>query len=335
MKIKRNMNKKIGKFNTKKCFYKTNFSGISLIVLVITIIVIIILATAIILTLINNNPINEANKARFESDRESIQAIFTNTVAKVMAKNQSSINIKAGQINDVVMGVNETIGEVMYELENPEEDKNKNGKIIFDNKENTEVEYYIGRKIPIYKSGKTIWSVDNQGNINLSVGDKIVNDTEDDYKDEIKISKEEYENLINRIDNLEKNVVNIKRVNLLEKNVDTLVTNVNKNCNTDISLNDSIEKYKYLEINYELVSTDYVQHKFQETKIVSVDKIKYNNNNTQNLNDSSVISINVNSINNHRILVWFKDNIILHIGSSASTNSTNYYLRIKSIYGIN
>jgi type II secretory pathway pseudopilin PulG len=42
--------------------------GISLIVLVITIIVIIILAGAVILSLANNNPISQANKATFLSD---------------------------------------------------------------------------------------------------------------------------------------------------------------------------------------------------------------------------------------------------------------------------
>ena len=48
-------------------------SGISLIVLVITIIVIIILAVAVILSIANNNPIENANKAKFQNDLKSIQ----------------------------------------------------------------------------------------------------------------------------------------------------------------------------------------------------------------------------------------------------------------------
>ena len=47
--------------------------GISLIVLVITIIVIIILAVAVILSIANNNPISNANKAKFQNDLKSIQ----------------------------------------------------------------------------------------------------------------------------------------------------------------------------------------------------------------------------------------------------------------------
>ncbi|MEG1990420.1 MAG: hypothetical protein RR136_05500, partial [Clostridia bacterium] len=46
--------------------------GISLIVLVVTIIVIIILAGAVILSLTNNNPINEANEASFKSELKSL-----------------------------------------------------------------------------------------------------------------------------------------------------------------------------------------------------------------------------------------------------------------------
>ena len=47
--------------------------GISLIVLVITIIVIIILAVAVILSIANNNPIENAKKARFLNDLKTIQ----------------------------------------------------------------------------------------------------------------------------------------------------------------------------------------------------------------------------------------------------------------------
>ena len=52
---------------------KKQKSGISLIVLVITIIVIIILAVAVILSIANNNPIENANKAKFQNDLKSIQ----------------------------------------------------------------------------------------------------------------------------------------------------------------------------------------------------------------------------------------------------------------------
>ncbi|MEG2236002.1 MAG: hypothetical protein RR144_06195 [Clostridia bacterium] len=56
--------------------------GISLIVLVVTIIVIIILAGAVILSLTNNNPIEEANEATFKSNIEAYNSEITLYVAK-------------------------------------------------------------------------------------------------------------------------------------------------------------------------------------------------------------------------------------------------------------
>ena len=52
---------------------KKQKSGISLIVLVITIIVIIILAVAVILSIANNNPIENAKEAKFKSDLKTIE----------------------------------------------------------------------------------------------------------------------------------------------------------------------------------------------------------------------------------------------------------------------
>ena len=162
----------------KNKFYKTNPSGISLIVLVITIIVIIILATAIIVTLLSNNPINEANKARYENDRDSMQAIFTNTVAKVMAQKQGTMEIEASSLNTVTSGVSSATGDANYTLNGVVKEEEINGRIIFDNKENTETEYYTGKQLPIYKSGETTWYVDEEGIITLQVGDKIYGEGE-------------------------------------------------------------------------------------------------------------------------------------------------------------
>ena len=64
--------------------------GISLIVLVITIIVIIILAVAVILSIANNNPISNANKAKFQNDLKSIQEEINLYDASQYAKNQGN-----------------------------------------------------------------------------------------------------------------------------------------------------------------------------------------------------------------------------------------------------
>ena len=58
---------------TKEIKANNDKKGISLIVLVITIIVIIILAVAVILSIANNNPIENAKEARFKSDIKTIE----------------------------------------------------------------------------------------------------------------------------------------------------------------------------------------------------------------------------------------------------------------------
>ena len=65
----------------KTNFTKATLSGISLIMLVVTIIIMLILATVIVVTISSNNPVSEANKARYESDVDNMQALFTNMVS--------------------------------------------------------------------------------------------------------------------------------------------------------------------------------------------------------------------------------------------------------------
>ena len=73
---------------------KNSKKGISLIVLVITIIVIIILAAAVLLSIQNNNPINNANKARYSSDADAAQSAFNILMGKVMADCEGSVEIE-------------------------------------------------------------------------------------------------------------------------------------------------------------------------------------------------------------------------------------------------
>ena len=161
---------KITKKEENKGFAKLTKYGISLIVLIITIIVIIILSTAVIVTISNNNPIDEANVARYESDRDSMQAVFTNTVAKVMAKNQGTVSVTAGQINKTTSGVNSTTGQVSYTVTDAVNGANANGTIVFNKGENTDIVFYTGKQLPIYAAGDTKWYIDSEGLISLRVG---------------------------------------------------------------------------------------------------------------------------------------------------------------------
>ena len=76
---------------------KKKKSGISLIVLVITIIVIIILAVAVILSIANNNPIQNSKEAKFKSDLKSIEEELELVKSSNYAENKgASYNNKDG-----------------------------------------------------------------------------------------------------------------------------------------------------------------------------------------------------------------------------------------------
>ncbi len=146
---------------------KNSKKGISLIVLVITIIVVIILAAAVIISLQNNNPMSEANKARYSSDVANMQAVLVNAIGKAMASNEEVITIvkkssipttgdDAGSI-DFVFGTDATKTPV-------------DGQIIFGsgNNDKTNQVWYTGKALPTY-GGKGSWSIDASANLKLTV----------------------------------------------------------------------------------------------------------------------------------------------------------------------
>ena len=77
--------------------------GISLIVLVITIIVIIILAVAVILSIANNNPIENAKEARFKSDVKAMQEELELLKASNYASNNGA-SYKNKDGSDITIG---------------------------------------------------------------------------------------------------------------------------------------------------------------------------------------------------------------------------------------
>ena len=84
--------------------------GISLIVLVITIIVIIILAVAVILSIANNNPIENAKKAAFQNDIATLKEELDLYIQKQYADSQGTYNVsdlnKSGEdIKNILPGI--------------------------------------------------------------------------------------------------------------------------------------------------------------------------------------------------------------------------------------
>ena len=125
--------------------------GISLIVLVITIIVIIVLAVAVILSIANNNPIENAKKARFLNDLKTIQEEINlyNSKAYADAKSNGTEYVPA-KIEDIKSAekykekIEICSGKVVLKNEVTDEEKKwaeeSNIKVLIPN-EYQEVEY--------------------------------------------------------------------------------------------------------------------------------------------------------------------------------------------------
>ena len=74
---------------------KVRKKGISLIVLVITIIVIVILAVAVILSIANNNPIENAKKASFLNDMTTLKEELNLYTQKKLADSQGKYDVSS------------------------------------------------------------------------------------------------------------------------------------------------------------------------------------------------------------------------------------------------
>ncbi len=358
----------------KNTFYKTNpRGGISLIVLVITIIVVIILAAAVIISLQNNNPINEANRARYESDIVNMQAIFTNAVAKVMAENQGTIEVNEGELNTVKSGESRAEGRVNYTVE----DGTKSGIIIFNQGTNNETTYYTGKMLPLYKAGETTWYVDKEGMISLKVGKTTYGEGTQSSEGAgtvtppieggtgSGISEEAYNSLVSQINEIKETVrvqnTTIQNQNdIIQSQGDRIYTLENEtilnkreeliseiveipcastgenNVNVDINLSKAITEYKYLEFQVDIYSNIY-GNVFENTKIIAVNSLKYWDSNTANWSNESTFSIESKVCSGHTYLAvaaWFKNANTLHIGYIYTDREDFKKFRIKKIYGI-
>lgn len=104
-------------------------------------------------------------------------------------------------------------------------------------------------------------------------------------------------------------------------------------------LSGSIENYKYLEIQYDGVNQNDNAYFYENTELIAVEQIKYNNSNTVSYYNESTISLYVGQSKKSRFIYsgidcWFKDSQTLHIGLTVSSTGSWNKLRIRNIYGI-
>lgn len=120
--------------------------------------------------------------------------------------------------------------------------------------------------------------------------------------------------------------------------VEILVSTTCMNQNMDIRLNDSIEKYKYLEIQCDAHDRSLTNNLIGHTIFVIIEQYRYNNSNTVSWEDDSTVEIILFGIGSPICYMgstcWFKNDQILHVGDSATNRPDWDKLRIRKIYGI-
>lgn len=146
-----------------------NKSGISMIMLVVIIVITLLLASAIVLTVSRTNPIKEARIAKYKNDRDNIQSVLTNTIAKIVTENRGTVKIIPGVINDIKIDARKSSGEISYTITNAASKHNANGRIIFAKGDNTSTEYYTGYRLPVYGGANTEWYADENGKVSVKV----------------------------------------------------------------------------------------------------------------------------------------------------------------------
>ncbi|MDD3303544.1 MAG: hypothetical protein PHP54_01335 [Clostridia bacterium] len=116
--------------------------GISLITLVITIIVVIVLAAAVILTLNNSNPIENAKEATFKSDISTVKDDLNLYLADKYAKSNGIFDMSTLNLSEI------TVPKITDELKSVENSKLKgkievqDGKLVYTGTDETEKKWF-------------------------------------------------------------------------------------------------------------------------------------------------------------------------------------------------
>ena len=125
--------------------------GISLIVLVITIIVIIILAVAVILSIANNNPIENSKEARFKNDVKTMQEELELLKASNYAKNNGT------GYNDPTTGNQIGLSDLKSSTNYTDDFEVKDGELYIKSKNNlTDKEKELAKKLGVAEEKASI-----------------------------------------------------------------------------------------------------------------------------------------------------------------------------------
>lgn len=304
---------------------KRNMQGITLIALVITIIILLILSSVTIAMLIGENGIlRKTQTANTENEKKTATEIMNLkiTSAQIESYTQTQEMPTLQYLADKLCEDN----DMDYVLKVSKNNKNaklnpkiqlKEADFLYTKLEEYPYEFKINNSLQLA-------AIDG-----VEIADNSTNKVD-------MVSREEYNTLVKRIEILESQPRNINRVNLMNHSVDIPATTVAKDDDfANMQLSDSIEQYKYLEIQYDLIFED--GNCAEETKFIATNQLNYNNSNTVNWKNESTILFNISYDSGSIVSVvgWFKDNKHFHIGNSYTNHESYKGIKIKSIYGIN
>lgn len=152
-------------------------------------------------------------------------------------------------------------------------------------------------------------------------------------------NNDNYEELSAQIENLKKEI-NIlknetifnKRIKLITEEVKIPITNSIQDLG-DIELSDSIENYKYLEIQSNILTAE-TNGALEETRFFATEQLNYNNSNELDWSKKGTFLIKI--INGDGAFAylncWLKDDKTIHVGGAYGSGWQ--YLKIENIYGI-
>lgn len=315
--------------------FKKRVKGITLIALVVTIIVLLIIAgIAINLSIGNEGLFNRAEKSTNEYNKqeakEKVNLKITSAQIKVYAESQRIPTLQ--EVADDFCEDDEVQYVTLKRKKTAKLDKITVGKAkaIFTKLKEYPYEFEIDSSLKLASiDGIKIAETDNSN---------------DDLMAKIEEMQASITSLQSRVKTLEDETIVNKRIKLLDeaKILRTSGTNNYVTNNINISLNDEITNYKYLEIQLDAhrkikTETTTDGSLFENTVFIATEQLSYHNSDTVAWDNGSsfILNVSMDGANlGSSAVAWFKDSKTLYIGNTLSNKDDWDQIRIKNIYGI-
>ncbi|MCI8384214.1 MAG: hypothetical protein HFJ33_05065 [Clostridia bacterium] len=293
--------------------------GITLIALIITIIILLILAGVTIASLTGENGIlSKSQKASTETEKQTAT---------------EKMNLKITNIQIETYGEKQQMPS-LQELADGLCEDNEMQYVLTESKKQASLEKIeVGEAKSIFTKLKEYpyeFEIDNELKLASINGVKVSTTENNDNYEELSA---QIENLKKEINILKNETILNKRIKLITEEVKIPITNSIQDLG-DIELSDSIENYKYLEIQSNILTAE-TNGALEETRFFATEQLNYNNSNELDWSKKGTFLIKI--INGDGAFAylncWLKDDKTIHVGGAYGSAGWQY-LKIENIYGI-